>query len=239
MTELWPPEPSRNPKGSSAQVEWHQGQIWELKDGRVIRTRNYSNPADASNPPSCGSRQSTCRLLNSHVLRRAQAVIGGLHGCVPRLRPSPRRAILRTAMSVENVASFQRAVEATNRGDVAGVLRELDPAVEFQNTFEEAFGGRGVDYRGHDGIRDFFHDFVETLAEFRFDSTNVQDLGDQLLAVGHIRGRDNQDGRKIELSVCVLCDFADGKIVRVLTYFDPVDSPEGPPNILESTGRRN
>lgn len=35
MTELWPPEPSRNPKGSSAQVEWHQGQIWELKDGRV------------------------------------------------------------------------------------------------------------------------------------------------------------------------------------------------------------
>lgn len=59
MTELWPPEPSRNRKGSSAQVEWHQGQIWELKDGRVIRTRNYSNPADASNPPSCGSRQST------------------------------------------------------------------------------------------------------------------------------------------------------------------------------------
>ena len=47
MTELWPPEPSRNPKGSSAQVEWHQGQIWELKDGRVIRTRNYPNPADA------------------------------------------------------------------------------------------------------------------------------------------------------------------------------------------------
>ena len=34
-------------KGSSAQVEWHQGQIWELKDGRVIRTRNYPNPADA------------------------------------------------------------------------------------------------------------------------------------------------------------------------------------------------
>ena len=160
-----------------------------------------------------------------------------------RLRPAlatlPPPRDTRTAMSVENVASFQRAVEATNRGDVAGVLRELDPAVEFQNTFEEAFGGRGVDYRGHDGIRDFFHDFVETLAEFRFDSTNVQDLGDQLLAVGHIRGRDNQDGRKIELSVCVLCDFADGKIVRVLTYFDPVDSPEGPPNILESTGRRN
>lgn len=239
MTELWPPEPSRNRKGSSAQVEWHQGQIWELKDGRVIRTRNYSNPADASNPPSCGSRQSTLSVTQF----ACSAARAGGNRRSTRLRPAlatlPPPRDTRTAMSVENVASFQRAVEATNRGDVAGVLRELDPAVEFQNTFEEAFGGRGVDYRGHDGIRDFFHDFVETLAEFRFDSTNVQDLGDQLLAVGHIRGRDNQDGRKIELSVCVLCDFADGKIVRVLTYFDPVDSPEGPPNILESTGRRN
>jgi ketosteroid isomerase-like protein len=34
-------------KGSGAPVEWQFGQVWELKDGRVIRTRNYDNPAEA------------------------------------------------------------------------------------------------------------------------------------------------------------------------------------------------
>jgi hypothetical protein len=34
-------------------------------------------------------------------------------------------------MSRENVEAFKRAVEATNRGEVKAVLRDLDPAVEF------------------------------------------------------------------------------------------------------------
>jgi ketosteroid isomerase-like protein len=34
-------------KGSGAPVEWQFGQVWELKDGRVIRTRNYDSPAEA------------------------------------------------------------------------------------------------------------------------------------------------------------------------------------------------
>ncbi len=34
-------------KGSGAPVEWPVGQIWELKDGRVIRTRNYPSHAEA------------------------------------------------------------------------------------------------------------------------------------------------------------------------------------------------
>jgi len=28
-------------------VEWKNGQVWELKDGRVVRSRNYLNHADA------------------------------------------------------------------------------------------------------------------------------------------------------------------------------------------------
>ena len=34
-------------KGSGAPVEWHQGLVYELKDGRVIRTWTYANPAEA------------------------------------------------------------------------------------------------------------------------------------------------------------------------------------------------
>jgi ketosteroid isomerase-like protein len=34
-------------KGSGARVEWHMGQVQELKDGRVIRTWNYFTHAEA------------------------------------------------------------------------------------------------------------------------------------------------------------------------------------------------
>jgi ketosteroid isomerase-like protein len=34
-------------KASGATVEWQMGQIAELKDGRLIRCRNYATPADA------------------------------------------------------------------------------------------------------------------------------------------------------------------------------------------------
>jgi len=34
-------------RGSGAPVEWSQGQIYELEGGRVIRVRNYLDPAQA------------------------------------------------------------------------------------------------------------------------------------------------------------------------------------------------
>jgi len=34
-------------KGSGAPVEWHQGLVCELRDGCVIRTWSYTNPAEA------------------------------------------------------------------------------------------------------------------------------------------------------------------------------------------------
>jgi ketosteroid isomerase-like protein len=34
-------------KGSGASLEWHQGQVYELKAGRVIRTRTYADLREA------------------------------------------------------------------------------------------------------------------------------------------------------------------------------------------------
>jgi hypothetical protein len=44
-------------------------------------------------------------------------------------------------MSQENVESFKRAVEATNRRDVEALLTENDPAVEFHSALDELLGG--------------------------------------------------------------------------------------------------
>jgi ketosteroid isomerase-like protein len=34
-------------KASSVRVEWHTGLVYELEDGRIIRMRNYIDPAEA------------------------------------------------------------------------------------------------------------------------------------------------------------------------------------------------
>src|SRR4051812_24393764 len=60
-------------------------------------------------------------------------------------------------MSQENVEAFKRAVDAGNRGDVeAGMLKELDPAVEWHPVLLASLEAEATVYRGHDGVREWF-----------------------------------------------------------------------------------
>ena len=103
-------------------------------------------------------------------------------------------------MSQENVESFERAVEAINRGDVEAVLEELDPAVEFHAVLEELLGGEGRVYRGHAGYRDFIRDFGDAFAEVHWEFSDIRDLGDRLLAIGSFRARGDSGASAEEAS---------------------------------------
>jgi ketosteroid isomerase-like protein len=129
-------------------------------------------------------------------------------------------------MSQENVEAFERATEATNRGDVGGVLEEVDPAIEFHAVVAELVGGQGMVYRGHDGIRKFFRDFDEALAELHFDYAEIRDLGDRTLAIGRIRIRGRASGATAESPFCALVDWRNGKATRVLSFLDPEEGLE-------------
>ena len=128
-------------------------------------------------------------------------------------------------MSQENVESFERAVEAINRGDVEAVLEELDPAVEFHAVLEELLGGEGRVYRGHAGYRDFIRDFDEAFAEVHWEFSDIRDLGDRLLAIGSFRAR-GHSGASAEEAVGVVVDYGNGLMTRVWSTLDPAEALE-------------
>jgi ketosteroid isomerase-like protein len=124
-------------------------------------------------------------------------------------------------MSQENVEAFKRAVDATNRGDVEAVLKDLDPDVEFHAFMEELLGGEGRVYTGYAGVREFFRDFSEHFDQLHWEYPDIRDLGDRVLAIGTFRARGRASGAEVETPLGVLTDFENGIATRVWSTGDP------------------
>ena len=77
--------------------------------------------------------------------------------------------ITEKAMSQENVEIVRRVAEAFNRSDVAAMVEEHDPDVEWHPAMQTSLGGEATVYRGHEGLRAMVRDFYEVFAEIHVD----------------------------------------------------------------------
>jgi ketosteroid isomerase-like protein len=129
-------------------------------------------------------------------------------------------------MSQENVESCRRAVDAWNRHDVDVWLEQAAPNVEWFPASPAAVE-RSI-YRGHEEIRQAFAAIWETWEEFRFEESEIRDLGeDSLLWLGHVhaRGRASHVQLEHEFSIHVL--GRDGLVTRAeafLTWEEGLES---------------
>jgi hypothetical protein len=95
-------------------------------------------------------------------------------------------------MSLENVEIVQRSMEAINRGDVEAAVSFTDSDGELHSAI---IGGiEGNVYRGHDGLRRWYADVMETFEELSTEFTEYRDLGDRIVGVGHIHARGRGSG---------------------------------------------
>jgi len=129
-------------------------------------------------------------------------------------------------MSQENVEAFERAIDAYNRRDVEGVLEVHDAGVEWHAALQEMIGGEAAVYRGHKGLRELVRDLDEAFSELQIEITQIRDLGDRLVAVGHLRGCGKESGAEVESPIGYLLDLTDGKVTRVRSYLDPQEALE-------------
>jgi ketosteroid isomerase-like protein len=126
-------------------------------------------------------------------------------------------------MSVENVETYWRALDAANRRDMDALVREFDPDVEWHS----AVVGMGAEvYRGAEGVRELFRDGDENLANLVNEVSEVRDLGDRILALGRLRARGQESGVETEVSFNQLVDFKNGKVIRLRTFLDRQEALE-------------
>jgi ketosteroid isomerase-like protein len=129
-------------------------------------------------------------------------------------------------MSQENVEVVRRAADAYSRGDIDAVLEDLDPEIEWHPLLQVLLGGEATVYRGHEGARALFRDLDEAFTESEAETSEVRDLGEQVIAIGHLRGRGRESGAKTETAIVWLVEFKNGKAIRVREYLDPKEALE-------------
>ena len=115
-------------------------------------------------------------------------------------------------MSRKNVELVRRALEAFPRGDLDEMLSYMDPDLEFHSAI--VGGAEGNIYRGHDGFRRWYADSFESFEELRNEWSEFRDLGDRVLALGHVRARGRESGVEIDSPMGWIFTVRHGKAMK-------------------------
>ena len=129
-------------------------------------------------------------------------------------------------MSEENLEAFKRGVEAYNRRDIEALLEELDTEVEWYPALEVLLGGAATVYRGHEGVRELIRGTDEALGEIHVEFSTIREMGNRIVAIGHLRIRGKGSGAETESPVGYVAELKDGKPIRIRTYLDPKEALE-------------
>ena len=134
---------------------------------------------------------------------------------------------LGNAVSQENVELVRRLyAELASEGSTEefeqrmsddALGRFLDPEIEWAPVTESLLA---VDsYRGFDGVRRFWGEFLSAWERYRVETLRFDDAGDQVAVVVHIVGRTHE--LEVDETRSSLLTVRDGRVVRVQSFADP------------------
>jgi len=95
--------------------------------------------------------------------------------------------------------------------------RFLDPGIEWVPVTDSLLAVDG--YRGFEGVRRFWGEFLSTWESYRVEPLRFDDAGDQVAVVVHIVGRTHQ--LEVDETRSSLLTVRDGRVVRVQSFADP------------------
>ena len=75
-------------------------------------------------------------------------------------------------------------------------------------------------YRGHDGMRRFWHVYRTEFEDFQVEAEELRDLGDdRVVLLGRFRWRGSASGIATESPLGMVFTVRDGKIIQSVDYF--------------------
>jgi ketosteroid isomerase-like protein len=122
-----------------------------------------------------------------------------------------------------NVDVVRRTVEAFPRG-VEEMLSYVDSEVELHSAI--VGGAEGNVYRGHDGFRKWFADSFESFEELKNEWSEFRDLGDRVLAFGHVKARGRGSGMELDSPMGWVFTLKSGKVVKAEGFLSRAEALE-------------
>ena len=127
-------------------------------------------------------------------------------------------------MSHENVEVVRGAfAEITIPGDPEPMIAASHPEFEMELV---RVGGGPAHYTGASGIREFFRDVSESWESFRFESTDIRDLGDRVLVLGDVRGCGRGSGVEVDGQWAWIIEMRDGRAASLRGFLDQSEALE-------------
>jgi ketosteroid isomerase-like protein len=126
------------------------------------------------------------------------------------------------AMSQENVELVRRAIDALNDGDIDRAVTHADPEGELHSAI--IGGAEGNVYRGHEGLRQWYAEVMESFTELRTELTEFRDLGERVVAFGRIRARGRESGLELDAVTGWVFTVRRGKLLRAEGYLSRDDA---------------
>jgi ketosteroid isomerase-like protein len=121
-------------------------------------------------------------------------------------------------MSQENVRVVEAAVDAFARDGVDAIPKYWTTDIDHR-AVEGAVDDRGP-IRGHEAMRAYVEDWLETFDDPKTDPVELIDAGaDRVVAVLRASGRAKQSGVETEVTYAVVYTVRDGKIARGREYW--------------------
>ena len=117
-------------------------------------------------------------------------------------------------MSEENVEVVRRALDAFAADDVESLLQFMDPEIEFEPHLAMVEGN----YAGHDGVREFMTDAVESLRVTGINHAESRDLGERVLAFGSLHFRGAASGIEDDVPFAIVARVSHGRIQHLKDY---------------------
>jgi ketosteroid isomerase-like protein len=115
------------------------------------------------------------------------------------------------------LASEGSAQEFEQRMSDDALRRFLDPEIEWVPVTESLLAV--ASYRGFNGVRRFWREFLSAWETYRVETLRFDDVGDQVAVVVHIVGRTHE--LEVDETRSSLLTVRDGRVVRVQSFADP------------------
>lgn len=119
----------------------------------------------------------------------------------------------------QNVDVVRKGYEAFSRGDIDGLLAQLDPNVEWRTPGPADLPMAGQ-RRGHDAVREFFQTLSGLLDVERFEPKQFIAQGDMVMVIGDDTSRIKATGTSVESRFVHAFTVQNGKVVGFEEYAD-------------------
>ena len=108
-------------------------------------------------------------------------------------------------------------------GDPEPMIEAIGPGFEMHLT---AVGGGPAHYAGASGIREWFSDVGRIWELFRFEATDLRDLGPRVLVPGDVSGCGRSSGIDVSDHWALIVSLANGKVTAVRGFLDQREALE-------------